>query len=162
MSFTANGILFGSDVVGGEHKVDYKIGFGPTGSFTYVSPTAPLPVRVINIAAAGAAHPFRTINLLAASQSVKASAGSVRKIVVQNRSTAARAFKIYDKATSVNAAADVPVHVIWLEGSASAVEDYAGGWAFANGIQVRACTGIADADNTAPTANDIVCSVWFD
>ena len=94
---------------------------------------------------------------------IKAAPGTLKSVVAVNVNAALRYLKLYDKATAP-ASTDVPVHVIPLGVSATGPGCPVlppEGLAFVNGIGFRLTTGIADNDNTAVTANDVVVSYSF-
>ena len=74
--------------------------------------------------------------------------------------TQERYLKIYDKATAPTSA-DTPVWTIPLWSNDPAISLPASGLAFANGISIRATTGIADNNNIAPGMNDVVVNLAY-
>lgn len=100
--------------------------------------------------------PYRNINLGIAGQMVKASPGSLRSIWAMNLNTGGllRFLKVYDKATA-SASTDTPIMTIPLMPGVPTPLNF-DECAFALGCSVRACTGVADNDNSAPAGNEIV------
>ena len=113
---------------------------------------------------AGPFSKFRTISLMNTPQSVKLLPGKIFEMLLTNSSTVgARFVKIYDKATSPIVASDVPVMTIYLEKSPNGQVNYFSdqGIDFTNGIWILCTNLVADTDNTAPTANDVIANIQF-
>lgn len=110
-----------------------------------------------------ASTPGFILSLVNTSSQIKGSAGVLTSFSVSNTTSSARWLKFYDKASAVNPAVDVPVWVEQLpEGPNTGHPNLpAGGLNFTLGIQVRACTGQANADDGAPAANDITLSYSY-
>ena len=115
----------------------------------------------------GGASFYRNLDLGTTGQVVKASAGTLLSINVFNQAyiyspsgTQERYLKIYDKATAPTSA-DTPVWTIPLWSNDPAISLPASGLAFANGISIRATTGIADNNNVAPGTNDVVVNLAY-
>lgn len=124
-----------------------------------------MPSAVTSYAAAndqpnGGAAMFRTISLLATGQIVKASPGRLFGWHLFNNNAAKLYVKVYDKATAATSA-DTPKLTIEIAAGSSDRYEIASGLRFDAGISVRACTGVADADNTAPSANDVVANLFY-
>lgn len=64
--------------------------------------------------------------------------------------------KLYDKASAAVPASDVPFMVLKVKPGIDLDYDF-GGYVVMNGLQIRACTGVADTDNTALATNDFTC-----
>lgn len=107
---------------------------------------------------------YRNISLLATGQLVKGSAGRIGGYDIHNNAAAARFVKFYDKATAPTVGTDTPVMTVQVAAGGhvvlplSAVSE---GIAFAAGIGIGATNLVADADTTAPSANDVVVNVWY-
>jgi hypothetical protein len=93
---------------------------------------------------------------------VKASAGRVLQVSVNNTNAAARYLKLYNKATAPTVGTDVPVLTIPLAATSANHISYPGGVKFATGIGFALTTGIADADTAAVSANEHVVNVIYD
>jgi hypothetical protein len=68
--------------------------------------------------------------------------------------------KLYDKAT-VPLTTDTPILTIPVLNGIPAVQSLASGLKLNNGLGIRATTGIPDADNTAPPANQLIVNVYY-
>lgn len=95
---------------------------------------------------------------------VKASAGRVLAISVNNVNASARYLKLYDKATTPAPATDNALLklVIPLAATSAVHLAFPGGVKFANGIGFALVTGISDTDNTSVSASEHVVNVVFD
>lgn len=92
---------------------------------------------------------------------IKAGKGQLFAIDVANANSAIRYLKIYNKATAPTNS-DTPVATHLLPGtSARTIMISTAGQEFLTGISYRASTGVADNDNTAPTANDVVVNFYW-
>lgn len=94
---------------------------------------------------------------------VKNTAGTLLGGYVHNRVTAERFVKFYDKATAP-VAGDTPIHRMALAaGVTLSVADLVGahGGKFTAGLGYRTTTGLADSDNTAVAANDLVINLSY-
>lgn len=96
--------------------------------------------------------------------SVKASAGSIKKLEVSNTSATAAWLKLYDSASTPTAGSGTPKRRILIPGNASGVlvissADY--GMDFATGIAYCLTGLIADADTTAVTANVLCVNIDY-
>lgn len=104
---------------------------------------------------------YRNISTLNVGSIVKASPGKVYSIAMSNDIAGDRFVKLYNTA-GVPTAADTPVQVFGLlETDAPVQMSYEGGLDFSLGIGVRATTGIDDADNGAPGANDVIVNIAY-
>jgi len=104
---------------------------------------------------------YRNISLLNVGQVVKDRPGSIYGFIVTNTAATPRYLKIYNKATAATQS-DVPVMTITVpaNGSVNVREDTPMLF-FSIGISVRATTGVADADNTAPSANEVTLNLIY-
>jgi hypothetical protein len=94
---------------------------------------------------------------------VKASAGTLYGGYIHNRVPAERFFKLYDKATAPTNS-DTPTDVLALgAGVTLSIADLVGsrGGKFTAGIAYRTTTGLANNDNTAVAANDLVINLRY-
>lgn len=104
---------------------------------------------------------YRSLSVLATGVAVKAAPGVVYAYFLYNGSAAARFIKLYNKATAPTVGTDVPLVTIPLP-AASAANVYLGpGIAFSAGIGIAATQLVADADTTAPAANDVVANILY-
>lgn len=129
------------------------------GVYRDVSPAYPLPVTFAAATSGGLSF-YRNLDLGTTGQVAKASAGQVYGYTLTNRSAGERFVKFYDKATAATSA-DTPVETVVLPPGTSVVYTSLYGVAYANGVGVRASTGLADNDNTAPSTNDVVVGVRY-
>lgn len=104
---------------------------------------------------------YRNISVLNVGSVVKASAGKIYTLGVINNQAGNRFLKLYNKAVAPTNA-DVPVMTLGLSASDGyQLLTFEGGLQFSNGIGVRATTGVADADNGAPGANQVILNIGF-
>jgi hypothetical protein len=103
---------------------------------------------------------YKNLDLGVTGQVVKNTRCKLFQMVLANSAAAKRYVKLYNKATAPTNA-DVPVATIVLQAGQTLPVDYEGGVAFGAGLSLRASNAIADADNTAPTANDVAVSVLW-
>lgn len=109
---------------------------------------------------------FRSIDTQVGPTLVAAGVKKISLLDVHNNAAAARFLKFYDKATAAVIGTDVPVLTIQL-GAGQHIfndctgQDGAGLLLFKLGIVVSATNLIADADATAPTANDVVMNIVY-
>lgn len=108
----------------------------------------------------GGAAVYRNISLLATGQVVKASGGRLYGWQMFNNNAAKLYVKFYDKATA-GGTGDTPKLTIEIAAGASDEISVLAGLRFDSGIGVRACTGVADNDNTAPSANDVIVNLFY-
>ena len=114
------GNTFASDEITGVHYPRVKVTWGADGTANDASATNPVPVELITGTANGCSI-FRSIDLDETEEEVKASAGVVYGIIVDNRATAARYVKFYNAtAANVTVGTTTPVMTLTLEGSVGA------------------------------------------
>lgn len=87
---------------------------------------------------------------------VRTGGGVLSSYYLANTGSSACFVKFYDKVGAT--ASDPPIAVLYLPPSGAANMSRLG-WAFSTGLGIRAVTGVADNDNTAPTANSVVVSL---
>lgn len=110
----------------------------------------------------GGASIYRSLSVVATGASVKASAGQLYGYYVANlNASSTRYLKIYDKASAPTVGSDTPVITIPIPPGSAANVAFPNGVAFALGIGVGATTLIADADATAPSANEVVVNLFY-
>ncbi len=108
------------------------------------------------IATSGGSIPYH--NLTAATTNftnVKAAATQCYSVRASNPSGTAMYVKLYDKATTP-ATTDVPKTTVYVPGTSVVVLAFPEGMQFSNGFGWAATGGVADNDNTATSANNIV------
>jgi len=103
---------------------------------------------------------YRNLNVQITGSVVKASAGGIFDLTMCNTNAAIRYVKIYDKATAPTSS-DTPIRTYSLPPSSTVVVPVTDGIDFTLGISLRASTGVADADNTAPSANDVIVNIGY-
>jgi hypothetical protein len=103
---------------------------------------------------------LRSLDWQSAGVVAKAGAGRVNGWHLANKAASARYVKFYNKATAPDQN-DTPLFVILLPAGGVSEPSYPGGILFGAGVSVRCTTGVADNDNTAPTANDVTGVVFF-
>jgi hypothetical protein len=110
---------------------------------------------------AGGLTPYQHLDLGVTGRVVKASAGQLYGWALSNaHATDARYVKFYDKATAPTQV-DSPAFIVRIPAGALSNVPLPQGIAFANGISVRATTGVADADTGAPTASDVQFAAFY-
>lgn len=110
----------------------------------------------------GGASIYRSLSVVATGANVKASAGQIYGYYVANLNAAStRYLKIYDKASAPTVGTDTPVITIPIPAGSAANVAFPNGIAFALGIGIGATTLIADADATAPSANEVVMNLFY-
>lgn len=112
---------------------------------------------------AGGATMSKTVSAASTNAtSVKASAGQVYGIVVNNQNAAVRYLKLYNKASSPTVGTDTPVKTIAIQpGQTLSVPVPAVGWVFSTGIAFALTTGVADSDTGAVSANEHVVNIDY-
>lgn len=103
---------------------------------------------------------YRNLDVQITGSIVKAYAGGIFDLSVSNANAAARFLKLYDKATAPTAA-DTPIRTYYLPPLSLTPISIPDGIKFTTGISLRASTLVADNDNTAPTANDVVVNIGY-
>lgn len=107
------------------------------------------------------AKTYRNLNVQTTGSIVKAAKGQVFDIHVSNQAGATRYLKFYDKATAPTAS-DTPIRTYALPASSiTSLYTVEMGIEFLNGISIRGTQLLADNDNTAPSANDIVVNIGW-
>ena len=116
---------------------------------------------------AGGLSIMRSIDLDESEETVKATAGAVYGMWVTNTATSTRFVKFYNATVAnVSVGTTTPVITIGIPGNSS--DDISGvfntggmGIAFDTAITVAATTGVADNDTGAPSANDVICNIFY-
>lgn len=103
---------------------------------------------------------YRNLDAQITGSIVKASAGGIFDLSVSNSNAAARFLKLYNLATAPTAAS-VPIRTYYLPPLSLTPISIPDGINFTVGISLRASTLVADNDNTAPTANDVVVNIGY-
>lgn len=113
-----------------------------------------------NLQGTGPLKTYRNLDVQVTGSIVKAYAGAIFDLSVSNANAAARFLKIYDKATAPTAS-DTPIRTYYLPPLSLTPIPVPDGIKFDNGISLRASTLVADNDNTAPTANDVIVNIGY-
>jgi hypothetical protein len=103
---------------------------------------------------------YRNLSLSTTGQVVKSSPAQLYGYYFYNNAAATRYVKLYDKATAPTNA-DTPILTIALPAGAAANVFSDVGLTFHAGLSARACQGVLDNDNTAPSANDVVINLFY-
>lgn len=88
--------------------------------------------------------------------------GNLRGVIANNTNAAARFLKFYDSADAVVVGTTVPVITVTLAPTALTTIFPTDGINFKLGIVMALTTGIADTDNTAVGAGDVILTVLFE
>lgn len=104
---------------------------------------------------------YRNIDTQSTGVVIKAAKGQVFALDIYNNAAAARFVKLYDTATTPDNTS-IPVATIGMPASsARTIVISTAGAQYLNGIAVRATQLVADNDNTAPAANDVVLNLYW-
>lgn len=112
------------------------------------------------LSGSGPLKTYRNLDVQVTGSIVKANAGGIFDLSVSNANAAARFLKLYDKATAPTAA-DTPIRTYYLPPASLTPIPVTDGIRFEVGISIRASTLVADNDNTAPTANDVIVNIGY-
>lgn len=105
---------------------------------------------------------YRNISLLNTGVVIKPYKGQVFAVDIYNNAASARFVKLYDTATTPDST-NTPIATIGMAASSARTVTFGtAGEEYLTGIAIRATTLVADNDNTAPSANDVVINVsWL-
>ncbi len=92
---------------------------------------------------------------------VKASAGQVYAVHVNNANAALRYLKLYNKATAPTVGSDTPVVTLQIPIGGVADLRVLNGAAFSAGISFALTTGLADSDTGAVSANEHIVNIFY-
>jgi hypothetical protein len=93
--------------------------------------------------------------------SVKASAGCVNAITLENLSAAVRFVKVYSKATAPTVGTDTPIFTYLLPAGSSRAIECGTGLRIATGIGIGITTGYLDSDTGAPAVGDVIVNISY-
>ncbi len=130
--------------------------------------SAPVVLATDDLAAlTGGLSVFRSLDLDETSEQVKASPGKLCKLRMTNFATSPRYVKLYDNASpTVGTTTPIDTIVLPAAGSSDAcvVTETFGdkGLAFSTALSMAATTALADADEGAPSANDVVVTAYYE
>lgn len=107
------------------------------------------------------ANTYRNLNVQTTGSIIKAAKGQIFDLHICNQAASVRFVKLYDKATAPTSA-DTPLRTYSIPASTTvSLAVTTAGIAFQSGISLRGTVLLADSDNTAPTANDIVVNIGW-
>lgn len=114
-------------------------------------------------AATGGATPFKLISAATTNATnVKAAAGQLYHLQVNNINAAVRYLKLYNKASAPTVGTDVPVQTIAVPAAGQVSVNFGiVGLAFPLGISFALTTGVADADVAAVAVNEHVVNLSY-
>ena len=92
---------------------------------------------------------------------LKASAGRVLQVSVNNTNAAARYLKLYNKATAPVVGTDVPVATFALPAVNGINMEFSAGLAFPLGLGIGLTTGSADNNSTGVTAGESIVTLSY-
>lgn len=95
------------------------------------------------------------------STSIKASAGVLHGYELANINAAVRYVKFYNTVAAPTVGTDTPVLVVSIPAGTSKNLMLPSGVSFSLGIGIGVVTGIANSDNTAVAANEIIVNVFY-
>ncbi len=102
---------------------------------------------------------YRNINVTnGTAANIKSSSGQLTSYFLSNSGGSACYVKFYDKASAT--ASDTPALTIYVP-SAGAANLSGISWTFNSAISIRAVSGFADSDNTAPSAGSIIANLGY-
>lgn len=129
----------------------------PSGSAVAVSAANPLPVNQVNPNGGKIALTSGTTTNVAAVTTIKASAGLLQHLFVQNTAASARYFKLWDASGTITPGTTVATCEIVLAAGASIALPFPKGLPFANSLKwlVTAAKGLSDATATGLAAGDV-------
>src|SRR6266851_2957761 len=104
---------------------------------------------------------YRNTSLVATGVLIKGAFGFVQGWDLHNNAAAVRFVKLYDKATAPVVGTDAPKLTIELAAGQHVMNWTDEGLKFVNGIGIGGTNLVADADTTAPTANDLVVNIYY-
>lgn len=105
---------------------------------------------------------YRNLSLVNTGQVIQARPCELAGYELYNAASAARYVKVYDKATAPDAT-DTPILTVVVPASSRAALYFSDhdGPRTKLGLGVRATTGLADSDNGAPLANEVIAHVYY-
>lgn len=92
---------------------------------------------------------------------IKASKGKVYGWYLYNKSSTVKYVKLYAKASAPSPGSDTPKLRLAVPPNGGSNIAFGPGIPFPTGIAVIGVTGVADTDNTAPTANDLIVNIFW-
>ncbi len=108
----------------------------------------------------GGATPWRDLSLQVTGANATTVKSSLFSLVMANTTAALVYVKLYDKATAPTSS-DTPVQTIAIQANSTLALSFPVAMAFANGIGLRATTGVADADAGDPGTNGMIVTATY-
>lgn len=140
---------------------------GSTGDYEPLQTDANGQLRIVpevklQATTSGGATPYKRISAgTTDAANVKASAGQVYGVHVENSGASACYLKLYDKATAPTVGTDVPVAVYRVGAGSSRDIIAPNGMAFTLGIGIGIVTGITDSNTTSVNANEVMVNIEY-
>ena len=116
---------------------------------------------VLQASTSGGMTTYRNLDVQSTGVNVKSSAGKVYGWFIANNSSSIRYVKLYNKATAPTVGTDTPLITLPIPANAASNVEFSNGLAFSTGIGIGGVTGVADNNTGAPTANDIICNLFY-
>lgn len=112
------------------------------------------------LGALGETLSYSYLNLSTTGQVIKSSAGYLEGYYFSNSDLASPVYvKVYDQATAPSSSDTPKLRYMIPAGGGANLDNI--NLPFTNGISIRACTGAADNDNTAPSSNQVIVNVYY-
>ncbi len=121
------------------------------------------PVPTSDVATtAGGSTPSHAISAASTNSTlVKSTAGQIYGLAISNTNSAARYFKLYNKATAPTVGTDTPVRTIQIPGNSTVICAFPVGLSFSLGIGYGATGAMGDSDTTAIGSGDLSMDVDY-
>ncbi len=104
---------------------------------------------------------YRNISLGAGGSVIKSSAGQIYGWYFFNNSSGVRYVKLYNKASHPSVGSDTPFMTIPLPAGGGANVNFISGITLSKGIGIAATTGVADNNNGAPAAHEVIVNIIY-
>jgi hypothetical protein len=123
--------------------------------------TTSVPVSLRAVATGGASL-YRKLGLTATKDEVKATAGTLYSITLENVNAAVRYVKVYNAAAAnVTVGTTTPVMTIRMAATSIATYSFPNGIDFSAGITVASVTELADNGTTGASANETIVHITY-
>lgn len=154
--------IYTDDTASGHVQV-MKLAISTDGSATLIPATADGLAALLRPETTGGLSAWSsTSDLDESEEEVKSGAGQVYAFYFNNKNASARTLKFYAGiASGVTVGSTTPLFKYEMNGETAGHISIPQGVAFSTGITVAATTGYADADASAPTANDVTCTIFY-
>jgi hypothetical protein len=118
--------------------------------------------HAISAATAGGCSPYQSLDLDETEEEVKATAGQVYGYSFYNNAASNRYLKFYNAtAANTTVGTTTPVMTLVLPNGAAGHISFSAAVEFTTAITIAATTGLANNDTGAPSANDVVVTVFY-